>query len=66
MNETRLIDADPDELERLAMEESVRSLIARAESRSLVVTVTQQPLKPLAMGNHTTVVDVRFARKRSQ
>ncbi len=38
------------------------ALVAEAARLGVVLTVEQQPLQPLAMGNYTTVVSVRRAR----
>lgn len=37
-------------------------LVVDAARAGLVVTIEQRPLRPLAMGNHETVVSVRPAR----
>lgn len=37
----------------------LRAVLMDAQSRGVVVTVEQQPLAPLAMGNHQTVATVR-------
>lgn len=37
-------------------------LVRLAEDWGVVLTITQHPDKPLAMGNHYTVVEVREAR----
>lgn len=42
------------------------ALIALATASRVVLTVTQEPLKPLAMGNYRTVASVRPMRVRSQ
>jgi hypothetical protein len=34
-------------------------LVAEAERQGLVLTIEQEPLKPLAMGHYKTVVSVR-------
>ena len=38
------------------------SLVRLAEDWGVVLTITQHPDKPLAMGNHYTVVEARPAR----
>ena len=38
-------------------------LVRMAESCGVVLTITQHPDKPLAMGNHYTVVETRMARE---
>ena len=38
------------------------ALVAEAARLGVVLTIEQQPLQPLAMGNYTTVVSVRRAR----
>lgn len=38
-------------------------LVSEAAKHGVVLTVSQAPLKPLAMGNYETVVDVRPARE---
>jgi len=43
----------------------VEQLIQLAAKDGFVVTVELKPLKPLAMGNYETVVDVRPARVKS-
>jgi hypothetical protein len=37
----------------------LRAVLMDAQERGIVVTVEQQPLAPLAMGNHQTVATVR-------
>jgi hypothetical protein len=39
---------------------------ATAKALGVVLTIEQCPLKPLAMGNHETVVSVRPARKMAE
>lgn len=41
------------------------ALVAEAARLGVVLTVEQQPLEPLAMGNYATIVSVRRARKAS-
>lgn len=38
------------------------ALVKQAEDAGLIVTIERQPLKPLAMGNAQTVIDIRPAR----
>jgi hypothetical protein len=38
------------------------NLVRMAEQCGVVLTITQHPDKPLAMGNHYTVVEARMAR----
>ena len=38
------------------------TLVKQAEDAGLIVTIERQPLKPLAMGNAQTVIDIRPAR----
>lgn len=45
-----------------AIEKMAIELTALAERCGVVLTITQQPLKPLAMGSHRTVVEVRPQR----
>lgn len=40
----------------------MQCLIAQAEADGVVITVSQQPRVPLAMGNYKTVVEVRDLR----
>lgn len=40
----------------------IEQAIASAALAGYVITVTQQPLQPLAMGNYESVVEVRKAR----
>ena len=40
-------------------------LVKLAAKDGFVVTVEQRPLKPLAMGNYETVVEVRPSRSKS-
>lgn len=46
----------------LAIKFFIEQAIANAELAGYIITVTQQPLQPLAMGNYKSVVDVRKAR----
>lgn len=46
------------------LRQRAQELVDMAQAWGLVLTVTQRPLKPLAMGHHETVVDVRPARQR--
>lgn len=43
----------------------VEQLVKLAAKDGLVITIEQRPLKPLAMGNYETVVEVRPARSKS-
>ena len=43
--------------------QQAEGLVANAARLGFVITIEQQPLRPLAMGNHETVVSVRPARK---
>jgi len=45
-----------------ALTAAALELVAAAVRLGLVLTVEQQPLVPLAMGHHETVVSVRQAR----
>lgn len=45
-----------------AVEQAARSVVEAATRLGLVLTVEQQPLKPLAMGHYETTVMVRKAR----
>jgi hypothetical protein len=40
-----------------------QQLVARAQELNVDVTIELRPLKPLAMGHHVPVVDVRMARR---
>lgn len=50
----------------LTLTESIKrraeSLVKQSADFGYIVTVTQRPLNPLAMGHHETVVEVRPAR----
>lgn len=45
-----------------AIQAAAEQLVKRATQAGLVVTIERTPLKPLAMGHATSVVDVRPAR----
>lgn len=64
------MSADNPTAEQLAALEIVQHMAARlvklAESKGVVVTIVQKPLRPLAMGNYETVPSVRLARERAQ
>ncbi len=46
--------------------EAARGLVRVADDYGVVLTVTQRPLLPLAMGNYETVVEVRESRATYQ
>lgn len=45
------------------IETKARNLVALAQSWGVVLTIEQKALEPLAMGNYSSVVTVREARK---
>lgn len=47
------------------VEQMASALVAEAERQGLVLTVEQENLQPLAMGNYRTTVSVRSARTLS-
>lgn len=49
----------PDAVDMLV---AAHSLAGRARAAGLVLTISQRPLQPLAMGHHADVVDVREVR----
>lgn len=55
------LNLTPD-LAKAHIEAMAISIVADAERYGLVLTIETRPLKPLAMGNHEMVVDVREAR----
>lgn len=54
-----IIDTDPDEQDRVAIESMAEDLVRQATALGMVITITQVPQQPLAMGNYTTHVTVR-------
>lgn len=61
---TQLIDTDPDEADRVAIESAACDLVRQADALGMVLTVHQVPKQPPAMGSYTTVVEVRPRLKR--
>lgn len=53
----------PGSPEEILIREQAEGLVANAARLGVVVSIEQRPLRPLAMGNHETVVSVRSARK---
>lgn len=49
-----------------ALSEYVASLCKVVHEFNCVLTITQEPDQPLAMGNYTTVIEVRPARKPAE
>lgn len=47
------------------IEHAARDLLKDVADLGMVLTITQRPLMPYAMGNYETVVDVRQARERA-
>ncbi len=70
--ELKKLDISLNELQLARMEtrdgikDMVETLVKSASELGLVLTVTQQPRKPLAMGNYETVVEVRPAREMAK
>ena len=59
------IDTDGAAIKRFLMcsvFDRARELVASAAAAEVVLTITQRPLLPLAMGNYETVVSLRPAR----
>lgn len=52
-------ELDREVMTPFVLQETLKEIVARAESIGLVITITQKPKKPLAMGNYETVVEVR-------
>lgn len=52
------------ELATQPIEDLARKVVDEATRRGIVLTIEQEPLQPLAMGNHRTVISTRFARKQ--
>lgn len=52
-------DSIPDDHWPGIMYHQARRLVADAASHSVVVTISQKPLQPLAMGHYETVVETR-------
>lgn len=61
MSET-LIQATEEEKDIATVKFFIEQAIASAALAGYVITVTQQPRQPLAMGNYESVVEVRKAR----
>jgi hypothetical protein len=65
MSKPHLIDQDPDEEIRAHLVCQAHELVRQAQSLGFVISITHEPIKPLAMGNFKHVVDARPARKRA-
>lgn len=63
-NTAKPIAPEPKKTLAQLFEEDARKLVERARHCGLVITVSQIPKTPLAMGNHETVVGVRAALNR--
>lgn len=58
--------ATPEQLAALELvQHAAARLVRLAESKGVVVTIEQRPLRPLAMGNYETVPSVRLMRERA-
>ncbi len=51
------------EIRKGVITQMAEQLLRTADSWGLVVTMTQRPLYPLAMGHYITTIDVRPARE---
>lgn len=60
-----LLDTSPDRVrahEIQAVQMAAQQLVDAARRCGLVVTITNEPQKPLAMGNYLPIIDIREAR----
>lgn len=48
------------------LEAMAQALVADARAYGMVLTIETRPLRPLAMGHHETVVEVRPAREMAK
>lgn len=61
-NLNQAVPATQEEKDIATVKFFIEQAITNAKLAGYIVTVTQQPLQPLAMGNYKSVVEVRKAR----